>query len=99
MRLKSAYGSRIIETQWQLSNETFFASIRIEGVDRMGILQEIIYLISTNMAINIRRLNITSNDGVFVCEMKILVEDVNTVTKMCKQLGKVKGVTMATRQS
>ena len=99
MRLKSTYGSRIIETQWQLSNETFFASIRIEGVDRMGILQEIIYLISTNMAINIRRLNITSNDGVFVCEMNILVEDVNTVTKMCKQLGKVKGVTMATRQS
>lgn len=99
MRLKTGYGSRIIETQWQLGNETFFASIRIEGVDRMGILQEIIYLISTNMAINIRRLNITSNDGLFTCEMNVLVEDVNTVTKMCKQLGKVKGVTMATRQS
>lgn len=99
MRLKAGYGSRIIETQWQLGNETFFASIRIEGVDRMGILQEIIYLISTNMTINIRRLNITSNDGLFTCEMNVLVEDVNTVTKMCKQLGKVKGVTMATRQS
>ncbi len=99
MRLKSGYGSRIIETEWQLSNETFFASIRIEGIDRMGILQEIIYLISTNMAINIRRLNITSNDGVFLCEMNVLVEDVGTVTKMCKQLGKVKGVTRAARLS
>ncbi|MBR5639753.1 MAG: bifunctional (p)ppGpp synthetase/guanosine-3',5'-bis(diphosphate) 3'-pyrophosphohydrolase [Muribaculaceae bacterium] len=99
MRLKSGYGGRIIETQWQLSNETFFASIKVEGVDRMGILQEIIYLISTNLSINIRRLSITSNAGVFMCEMDVLVEDVDAVTKMCKRLGKVKGVTKATRQS
>jgi len=99
MRLKTGYGSRLLETQWQLGNETFFASIRVEGIDRMGILQEIIYLISTNLAINIRRLNISSEAGVFVCEMDVLVTDVNTVTKMCKRLGKVKGVTKATRQS
>ena len=99
MRLKSGYGSRIIATKWQLSNETFFASIRVEGIDRMGILQEIIYLISTNLSINIRRLNITSEAGVFSCEMDVLVEDVDTVTKMCKRLGKVKGVTKAIRQS
>ena len=99
MRLKSGYGGRIIETQWQLSDETFFASIKVEGIDRMGILQEIIYLISTNLAINIRRLNITSEAGVFACEMDVLVEDVDAVTKMCKRLGRVKGVTKAVRQS
>ncbi len=99
MRLKSGYGGRIIETQWQQSNETFFASIKVEGIDRMGILQEIIYLISTNLSINIRRLNITSEAGVFMCEMDVLVEDVDAVTKMCKRLAKVKGVTLAARQS
>ncbi len=98
MRLKTGYGGRIIETQWQLGNETFFTSIKVEGVDRMGILQEIIYLISTNLAINIRRLNITSEGGVFSCEMDVLVEDVGAVTKMCKRLAKVKGVTRAVRQ-
>ena len=99
MKLKSGYGSRLLETQWEIGNETFFASIRVEGIDRMGILQEIIYLISTNLSINIRRLNITSNAGVFTCEMDVLVEDVNTVTKMCKRLGKVKGVSKAIRRS
>ena len=98
-RLKSSYGGRIIETRWQLTDETFFASIRVEGIDRMGILQEIIYLISTNLSINIRRLNITSEAGVFSCEMDVLVEDVDAVTKMCKRLGRVKGVTQAIRQS
>ena len=63
------------------------------------ILQEIIYLISTNLAINIRRLNIRSEAGVFTCEMDVLVEDVNAVTKMCKRLSKVKGVNKAIRQS
>ncbi|MBR2146299.1 MAG: bifunctional (p)ppGpp synthetase/guanosine-3',5'-bis(diphosphate) 3'-pyrophosphohydrolase, partial [Muribaculaceae bacterium] len=99
MKLKSSYGSRLLETQWEIGNETFFASIRVEGIDRMGILQEIIYLISTNLSINIRRLNITSNAGVFTCEMDVFVEDVNTVTRMCKCLSKVKGVNKAIRQS
>lgn len=99
MRLKSSYGSRLVETRWELGHETFFASIRVEGIDRQGILQEIIYLISTNLEINMRRLNINSNSGVFLCEMDVLVEDVATVTKLCKKLGKVKGVTKAVRQS
>lgn len=99
MRLKSSYGSRLVETRWELDHETFFASIRVEGIDRQGILQEIIYLISTNLEINMRRLNINSNSGVFLCEMDVLVEDVATVTKLCKKLGKVKGVTKAVRQS
>ena len=99
MKLKSSFGSRLLETQWEIGNETFFASIRVEGIDRMGILQEIIYIISTNLAINMRRLNITSDAGVFTCEMDVLVEDVNTVTKMCKRLSRVKGVTKAIRRS
>ncbi len=99
MKLKSGFGGRLLETEWELGNETFFASIRVEGIDRMGILQEIIYLISTNLEINIRRLNISSDAGVFVCQMDVYVENVSTVTKMCKRLGKVKGVSKAIRQS
>lgn len=99
MKLKSGFGGQLVETEWDTGSEKFFASVLVEGIDRMGILQEIIYLISTNLSINIRRLNITSNAGVFTCEMDIYVEDVNTVTKMCKRLSKVKGVSKAVRQS
>lgn len=99
MKLKSGYGSRLVQTRWETSNETFFARVRVEGIDRMGILQEIIYLISTNLSINIRRLNISSDEGVFTCQMDIFVEDVDTVTKMCKRLSKVKGVNKAVRLS
>ena len=98
-KLKIGFGSRLVETRWESGTETFFASVRVEGIDRMGILREIIYMISNQLYIDIRRLNIASHDGVFECEMDIYVEDVNTVTKMCKKLSKVKGVTRAYRHS
>ena len=65
----------------------------------MGILQDIIYIITTSLAIYIRRLNITSKTGVFNCELDIFVDNVSTVTRLCKRLGKVKGVSRAIRRS
>ncbi|MBO7609844.1 MAG: bifunctional (p)ppGpp synthetase/guanosine-3',5'-bis(diphosphate) 3'-pyrophosphohydrolase [Muribaculaceae bacterium] len=94
---KSSYGSRLVQTKWATSLERFPASIHVEGIDRMGILQEIIYIISTNMAINMRSLNIDAHDGVFRCDLDVLIEDTSVVTNLCKRLKKVKGVNTATR--
>ena len=99
MRLKSSFGGRLLSTKWDTKREKFLASIHIEGIDRMGILQELIYIISTNMAINIRGLNIAANEGVFSCELTVLVEDTNVVTALCKQVKKVKGVNAASRMN
>lgn len=99
MRLKSSFGGRLLSTKWDNRTEKFLASIHIEGIDRMGILQELIYIISTNMAINIRGLNIVANEGVFSCELTVLVEDTNVVTALCKQVKKVKGVNSAARMN
>ncbi|MBR1803717.1 MAG: bifunctional (p)ppGpp synthetase/guanosine-3',5'-bis(diphosphate) 3'-pyrophosphohydrolase [Muribaculaceae bacterium] len=94
---KSSYGGRVVQTKWSTSREKFPASIHVEGIDRMGILQEIIYIISTNMAIYMRSLNIKAHDGVFRCDLDVLIEDVSVVTNLCKRLKKVKGVNTASR--
>lgn len=99
MKLKSSIGPRIVQTRWEDNKTKFLASISIEGIDRMGILQEIIYLISTNLTINIRRLNITTQEGVFHCELDVYIEDTAVVTQLCKRLKKVKGVNTASRIS
>ena len=99
MRLKSSFGGRLLSTKWDTSRATFLASIHIEGIDRMGILQELIYIISTNMAINIRGLNIAANEGVFSCELTVLVEDTKALTQLCKQVKKVEGVNSAARMN
>ncbi|MBO4871749.1 MAG: bifunctional (p)ppGpp synthetase/guanosine-3',5'-bis(diphosphate) 3'-pyrophosphohydrolase [Muribaculaceae bacterium] len=95
--LKSSYGGRLVQTQWAVSREKFPASVHVEGIDRLGILQEIIYIISTNMAIDMRSLNISARDGVFSCDLDVLIADVSVVTNLCKRLKKVKGVNSASR--
>ena len=97
MKLKSSYGGRIVNTRWATMRQKFLASISIEGIDRLGILQEIIYLISTNLAINIRKLNIGADGGVFHCELDVFINDTEVVNKLCKRLKKVKGVNSAMR--
>ena len=97
MRLKSVDGGRLVQTRWDTSSARFPANIHVEGIDRLGILQEIIYIISTNMAINMRALNIRADQGVFKCDLNVLIADVDVVTNLCKRLKRVKGVNSATR--
>ena len=82
MRLKSSFGGRLLQTKWEDHSAKFLASIEVTGIDRMGILQEIAYLISTTLSINLRRLNIAANDGVFKCELDVLVGDTKVVDNL-----------------
>lgn len=100
MKLKSSFGGRLLQTRWNLDKSNLFqATIEVKGIDRMGILQELVYLISTAMLINLRRLDIAAYDGVFSCEFDVLVEDDNVVKGLCKKIKKVKGVNSAVRIS
>ena len=97
MRLKSSYGGRLLQTKWEDYSTKFLASVEVGGIDRMGILQEIVYLISTTLAINLRRLNIAANDGVFKCELDVLVSDTKVVDQLCRRMRQVQGVKTAIR--
>jgi GTP pyrophosphokinase len=98
-RLKASYGSRLLETTWDEYSDKFLASIHIEGIDQKGILQAIVNIISTNMSINMRKMNVTSNQGVFNCDLDVLISDAKVLTNLCNQIKKVKGVNTATRMS
>lgn len=95
--LKASYGSRIVATRWAVETGEFLASIRIEGIDRMGILQELIQMISTHLAINIRKLDIAAENEVFHCDLSVLVHDSNVVSDLCNKVKKINGVKRATR--
>ena len=101
MRLKSSFGNRLVATRWEESPlvTTFLAEISVEGIDRMGILQELISEISINMSINIRKLDIEATEGVFSCKLVVRVSDVSIVNRLCKQIKKINGVKSAVRTS
>lgn len=97
--LKAGFGSRIVATRWEKVSERFPAEVRIEGIDRHGILQEIISLISTHLGIDLRKLNIEASGEVFVCELLVKVADVSIITALCDKAKEIEGVTSATRIS
>ena len=51
------------------------------------------------MSINMRKMNVTSNQGVFNCDLDVLISDAKVLTNLCNQIKKVKGVNTATRMS
>ena len=101
MRLKSSFGNRLVATRWEESPlvTTFLAELSVEGIDRMGILQELISEISINMSINIRKLDIEATEGVFSCKLVVRVSEVSIVIRLCKHIQKINVVKSAVRTS
>lgn len=95
--LKASYGRRILNTEWAEQTHKFLANIRMEGIDRFGILQEIIQMISMHMAIDIRKLDIEAENEVFHCDLSVLVSDTNVVTDLCNKVKQIRGVQRASR--
>ena len=54
-------------------------------------------MISTNMSIDIRKLNIEAKNEVFSCTLSVLVEDANVVTDLCNKIKKINGVKQSNR--
>ena len=95
--LKAAYGPRIVATEWAESDDLFPAHIRIEGIDRRGILQEITHLISSTMAINMRKLDIEASGEVFHADLWVEVNDASIITDLNKRTKEISGVTKVAR--
>lgn len=99
-RLKTTYGGRLVQARWdEAATVRLPASVRVEGIDRQGILHEIISVISTTMVLDMRRLNIEAHDGVFHCDLDVLIADATVLTDMCRRLRSINGVNMAVRVS
>jgi GTP pyrophosphokinase len=89
-KLKSAFGNRILDVKWDMHKRLYFiATIRIGGIDRVGILNEITQVISSQMNVNIRNLNITCEDGMFDGTLELRVHDRDDVRLIMNNLKKV----------
>lgn len=97
MRLKSSYGSRLVATAWGGAADRFLATISVDGIDRHGILEEITSLMSQQLGVNIRGLNIAARQEVFHAEITVQIDNVETVENICRNLKEIKGVKFAKR--
>ncbi len=99
-KLKANFGDRVIEVAWgDYKQYSFKSSVSFTGIDKKGILNQIIAKISEDVAINILSLNISSNDGIFVGQMDVSVHSVKDVQHLCSIIAKVDGINTVHRST
>ena len=75
-RLKSSFGNRILDAKWDMHKVLFFdATIQIRGIDRKGMLHDISDVITENLDVNIHRVTISADDGIYDGKIEIRVHD------------------------
>jgi GTP pyrophosphokinase len=92
-KLKSGFGNHILDAKWDMHRRLFFdATIRIQGIDRMGILVDVSRVITSQMNVNIHKLTIGSEDGVFDGSIELRVHDRDDVKVIMDELKKIEGI-------
>ena len=89
-KLKTSYGNRILDAKWDMHKRLFFdATIRVQGIDRIGLLRDVSEVISNLMNVNIHKLTITSEEGVFDGTLELRVHDREDVQDIIENLRKI----------
>jgi len=97
-KLKSGFGNRILDAKWNMHKQLFFdATIRLQGIDRVGILMDVSRIISSKMNVNIHKLTISSEEGVFDGSIELRVHDREDVRDIMKALKDVEGLQEVTQ--
>ena len=85
---------RIIRARWSNQTEGFFpAEIEITGIDRIGIVQEITRIISTDMRINMKSIKFEIvEEGKFKGKIALFIRDILHLKEVMDKIKEVKNV-------
>jgi GTP pyrophosphokinase len=84
----------VVKARWSKSEKgTFFpVTLRITGIDDLGIVSNISDVITRDLQVNMRSISIDSNDGMFEGSITLFVKDTKHMEALIRKLKKVKGV-------
>ena len=91
-RLASRYGNRLVTPQWTSNEQEYPIRISLKGLDRIGLLNDISGFISKTLGINMRKLQLTVDGGLFEGTIELLVKDKKILENMVDGLKKIDGI-------
>ncbi len=98
INLRAQYDYRVIAAKW-VNAESFKnrVKIQIEGLDRMGMINDITQVISNSMSMDMKSMSIASNDGIFTGTINLEVRNKIQLEETFKQLKNINGVSKVIR--
>jgi len=93
IRLSSQQGNKIVEVDWfSREQKAFLSDIRISGVDRMGLVNDITTLLSKELDVNMRSINAYTHDGIFDGSIELYVRSIEDLNDIMSKLKEIQGV-------
>ncbi|MDE5554058.1 MAG: RelA/SpoT family protein [Muribaculaceae bacterium] len=91
--IREKYPYRLIRTQWsgKLGSQ-FGATLRIVGIDDIGIVTNITSIINKEKNVTLRSITVDSNDGLFQGYVIVGINDTTSLNQLIKKIQTVKGV-------
>lgn len=98
INLRAQYDYRVIPAKW-VNAESFKnrVKIEIEGLDRMGMINDITTVISGSMGMDMKSMSIESNNGIFTGSINLEVKNKGQLEETFKKLKNINGVSIVRR--
>ena len=97
-QLKTSFGNRLLAVQWEIGKTMNFpVNVYIKGIDAVGMLNKVTEIISGQLNVNMHKLHVESNDGIFEGRFQLYVHDVDDVNMICKNLRRIENIKRVTR--
>lgn len=98
INLRAQYDYRVIPAKW-VNEESFKNRIKIEieGLDRMGMINDITAVISGAMGMDMKSMSIESTDGIFTGSINLEVNNKNQLEETFRKLKEIEGVSKVVR--
>lgn len=97
--LQSNFAGRIIKAKWISTQPSEYSSVLIiRGIDTVGLVNKVTQIISNDLNVNIRSINIAGDEGIFEGLITVVVRDKIHLNKIIENLKVVEGVTSVERR-
>jgi len=91
--LKTSFGKRIYSATWNTHRvQSFVETIELKGIDKFGVFIHVLQTITTDFHINMRTINVTSEDGIFKGTLELYVYDRKELDDLFKALRKLEAI-------
>ncbi|MGB8491043.1 MAG: RelA/SpoT family protein [Bacteroidales bacterium] len=93
IRIMSNEGNRIIAVRWAMHKlVSFLARISMTGVDRIGLVNDITKIISSELKVNMTKINISVKDGIFEGTIDLYVHHTRDLNNLILKISNIKGI-------
>jgi GTP pyrophosphokinase len=98
VELMSRHGHRVIKAKWTSQKKVaFLAGVKLVGTDRLGLINDVTAVISTELKVNMKNIIIDTENGIFEGKIMLFVNDTVHLELLINKLRKVNGIVKVIR--